>query len=242
VRPAFGGWTRGRAVVALVALTLLAPVAYVVSAVVYFPAVLRLEHEPPERWALLEIREREAASASIEWSPRFRWAPLSEMSPYAKQAVLTAEDSRFYGHAGFDYDLLWNAFETGDTRATSTITQQTVKNLYLSPTRSVSRKLREAILTWWIELWLPKERILEVYLNVVELGPGIFGFDAASRFYFDRPVNAISAEQAAWLAATLPSPLVSHPAAPTPELEKRQRAILSRMNLYYEREDVLRGE
>ncbi|MEN8158563.1 MAG: monofunctional biosynthetic peptidoglycan transglycosylase [Myxococcota bacterium] len=231
-----------RPLVVLVGLAALAPAAYVASAVVFFPAVLRHGTEAPESWAMLELRAREAERAQTEWAPRFRWVPLSEFSPHVVQAVLTAEDSPFYEHGGFDYDELTRARETGDTRGTSTITQQTVKNLYLSPSRSVPRKLREALLTWWMELWLPKDRILELYLNIVELGPGIFGFEAASRFYFDRSANAVSPEQAALLAATLPAPLLRHPASPSPDLERRQRAILSRMRQYYQPSDSLLAE
>jgi monofunctional biosynthetic peptidoglycan transglycosylase len=226
----------------LLGLATLAPLLYVASAALYFPAVLRHGAEPPERWAMLELRAREAEQAQQAWSPHVRWAPLSEISPHVVQAVLTAEDSVFYKHDGFDYDALHRARETGDTRGTSTLTQQTVKNLYLSPTKSLLRKLREALLTWWMELWLPKDRILELYLNIAELGPGIFGVEAASRFYFDRPARDVSPEQAALLAATLPAPLLRHPASPNSDLEQRQRAILARMRFYYDPGDALRGE
>lgn len=235
-RPGRRGLALGAALAALGAMLIIGP------AVALFPAVLRHRTESPERWAMLEVRAREAERAQVAWSPRFEWVPLSEVSPYVVQAVLTAEDSRFHAHEGFDWDLLVRAAETGDTRATSTITQQTVKNLYLSPRQTLLRKLREAVLTWWMELWLPKGRILELYLNVAELGPGIFGVEAASRFYFDRSASELTAAQAALLAATLPSPLAAHPAAPSPRLEERQRAILTRMGYYYERQDVLVGE
>jgi len=219
----------------LVGIVLITPAVYFASVLHSFPAVLRHRTEPPRQWAMLEIRAREARQNDREWSPRFTWVPLSDISPDIVQAVLAGEDEIFYQHDGFDYDALWLAWNSGDTRGTSTITQQTVKNLYLSPVRTFSRKLREAVLTWWMEHFLSKDRILELYLNIVELGPGIFGVEAASRFYFNRSADLISREQAALLAATLPAPLSSQPASPSPSLLRRQRSILFKMQRYYER-------
>jgi monofunctional biosynthetic peptidoglycan transglycosylase len=186
---------------------------------------------------MMRIRARAAEDQGLAWSPKHEWVPLSQMSSNVVQAVLAAEDPGFYEHSGFDATALWNAWETGDQRGTSTISQQTAKNLYLSPARSWTRKAREALLTWWMERWLPKDRILELYLNVVELGPGIFGIEAAASFYFSGSAASLSPAQSALLAATLPAPLVMNPASPSPRLHRRQRIILHRMRRGYSAPD-----
>jgi monofunctional biosynthetic peptidoglycan transglycosylase len=231
-----------RALLFLMLAGLLAPVLFVGSVVVYFPLVLWHGREPPRQTSLMEIRARDAARESLEWSPRYRWIPLAEISPHFVQSVLAAEDPDFYQHSGFDIDALAHAWETGDTRGTSTITQQTVKNLYLSPSRTVLRKLREAVLTWWSELCLSKDRILELYVNIVELGPGIFGVEAAAQAYFGTAASTLSKERAALLAATLPAPLVGNPASPSPGLRRRQRRILRWVDQLYPRVDVFSPE
>ncbi|MBW3660319.1 MAG: monofunctional biosynthetic peptidoglycan transglycosylase [Gemmatimonadetes bacterium] len=220
-------------------LVALLPVLYVASAAVYFPAIVWHRYHAPRSSAMMRIRTTEAAAADIQLELRYRWVPLDSISSHLGRAALAAEDTRFYEHGGFDWEQMREAWEAnrraGRTlRGASTITQQTVKNLYLSPSRNVLRKGREAVLTAWMEAWLPKDRILELYLNVVELGPGIFGAEAASRAYFDRPAARLTREQAALLAATLPAPLTRNPAAPTGALRRRQGMILSRMSRWYE--------
>lgn len=186
----------------------------------------------------MEIREREAAVEGEDFEVRHAWVPLDSISPHLMHAVLAAEDTRFYEHRGFDWGQIreaWEASRSGNPlRGASTVTQQTVKNLYLSPSRNVLRKAREALLTVAMEAWLPKDRILELYLNVVELGPGIFGAEAASRAYFGRSAARLTRAQAALLAATLPAPLARNPGRPTAALHRRQRMILSRMSRWYE--------
>jgi monofunctional biosynthetic peptidoglycan transglycosylase len=161
-----------------------------------------------------------------------------EMPETLLRAVMVAEDTRFYEHDGFDLEQIreaWRANRSGKRlRGASTISQQMAKNVYLDPSRNFLRKGREAILTGWIELWLTKDRILEMYLNVVELGPGIFGARAASDAYFQQSPSELTREQSALLAATLPAPLARNPAAPTGSLQRRQRMILSRMGRWYE--------
>jgi monofunctional biosynthetic peptidoglycan transglycosylase len=228
---AIGRWTL---VLALV------PVLYVASAVVYFPAVVWHRFVAPRSSELMEIRAREARIEGRPFEVRHDWVPVVGISRHLIHGVLAAEDTRFYEHSGFDVEQIRSAWELnrrgGDRplRGASTITQQTVKNLYLSPSRNVLRKAREAVLTGWMELWLPKDRILELYLNVIELGPGIFGAEAASRAYFGRSVGELAREQGALLAATLPAPLVRNPEHPTRALRGRQRMILSRMGRWYE--------
>jgi monofunctional biosynthetic peptidoglycan transglycosylase len=222
----------------LVALALLAPALYVMSALAWFPAVCWHAQVAPRASAVMGYRMAEASAAGQKLRPRHEWVPFERIPETLVQAVLVAEDTRFYEHRGFDVEQIRKAWRTnrsgGRLRGASTISQQTAKNLYLDPSRNFLRKGREAILTAWLELWLPKERILEAYLNVVELGPGIFGAGAAARLYFDREAGDLTRAQAALLAATLPAPLSRNPAASTASLRSRQRMILSRMGRWYE--------
>jgi monofunctional glycosyltransferase len=209
----------------------------VASVVMWFPVVIWHRFRAPQATALMHVRADEATARGETWAPRYRWVPLERISPNLEAAVLAAEDTRFYEHHGFDFEQIRSAIEareSGDRlRGASTISQQTVKNLYLSPRRDLFRKVREAALTGWMELWLSKRRILEVYLNVVELGPGVFGAEAASRLYFDRPAAGLTPSQAALLAATLTAPLDRNPATPTPGLRRRQRLVLARMDRWF---------
>jgi monofunctional biosynthetic peptidoglycan transglycosylase len=148
--------------------------------------------------------------------------------------VIVAEDSAFWQHEGLDYQEIRNSIETafargGEIRGASTITQQLAKNLYLSPSRNPLRKLRELIITRRLEAALPKARIFEIYLNVVEWGEGIWGVEAAARTYFGVPASALSREQSALLAGALINPIAYSPARPPPRLLRRQQIILSRM-------------
>ncbi|HUP00342.1 MAG TPA: monofunctional biosynthetic peptidoglycan transglycosylase [Gemmatimonadota bacterium] len=215
----------------------LIPVLYVGSAVIYFPAVLWHRYHPPGETALMEIRGREARAEGRDWDPRYEWVPITRISPHLGRAVLAGEDSRFYEHHGFDIEQIreaWEASRRGARlRGASTITQQTARNLYLSPSRNILRKSREALLAAWMELWLPKDRILELYLNIVELGPGLFGAEAAARAYFGRSAGGLTPDQAALLAATLPAPLARNPGSPSPGLYRRQWLILARMDRWY---------
>jgi monofunctional biosynthetic peptidoglycan transglycosylase len=209
----------------------------VASVVMWFPAVLWHRFRPPHATALMHVRADETAARGEMWEPRYAWVPLDRISPNLEAAVLAAEDTRFYEHHGFDMEQIRSALEARERgsrlRGASTISQQTVKNLYLSPRRDLLRKVREAVLTAWMELWLPKRRILEIYLNVVELGPGVFGAEAASRLYFDRPAARLTPSQAALLAATLTAPLDRNPARPTPGLRSRPRLVLARMDRWF---------
>ena len=160
----------------------------------------------------MEYREREWRREGKKYRIRQKWVPLSRISPYLIKAVLIGEDDKFWKHEGFDYEAMEKALEK-DIKAKkfklggSTISQQLAKNLYLSPAKNPIRKMREAIITWRIEKALSKKRILELYLNVVEWGPGgIFGIEAASRHYYGKPASDLGSEEAARLAAVLPNP------------------------------------
>lgn len=151
--------------------------------------------------------------------PRLQWHPI----PIAKiplqviRAVFVGEDSRFYTHSGFDIIAIREAFEYNWTQGrlalgASTISQQTVKNLFLSPARTPWRKWHELVLTWALEHHLSKRRILEIYLNTAEFGRGIYGVEAASENYWGTPINKVTVQQAAELAASLPGPKKNNPA------------------------------
>src|SRR6185312_5147153 len=140
------------------------------------------------------------------------WRPLAEISPHLVRAVIAGEDAKFCRHHGFDWDAIeaaWQRYESGRGRlvGASTISMQTAKNVFLWPGRDWPRKALEAWFTVWIETFWSKRRIIEVYLNVVEWGPGIYGAEAASRHYFGKPAASLTASEAARLAAVIPDPL-----------------------------------
>jgi monofunctional biosynthetic peptidoglycan transglycosylase len=160
-----------------------------------------------------------------------QWVPLAGISPNLTRAVIVAEDGRFCQHWGVDFIEAANAIRRasdGYPRGASTITMQVAKNLFLLPVKSYLRKIVEIPLTFAIELAWPKRRILEVYLNIVELGPGIFGAEAASQAHFGRSAAGLSARQAAQLAVSLPNPIVRDAGAPGPRTAHRASVIQAR--------------
>ncbi|MEM9684183.1 MAG: monofunctional biosynthetic peptidoglycan transglycosylase [Pseudomonadota bacterium] len=163
------------------------------------------------------------------------WTPLSRMSPHVVRAVIGLEDSRFCNHGGIDWDSVGDALSDhlkgGRLRGASTISMQTAKNLFLWPDQHFLRKALEAPLTYMIEGVLGKRRILEIYLNIVELGPGIYGVEAASQIYFKRPARALTPWQAGLLAAILPSPRKWSPIRPTDYIRDRARTSMARAEL-----------
>lgn len=162
------------------------------------------------------------------------WVDLDEVSPSFLLAVVAAEDQKFPHHRGFDLDSIADALETaaegGQLRGASTISQQVAKNVFLWPERSWVRKGLEAYYTALIELAWGKRRILEVYVNVAEMGPLVFGVEAASRHWYGIPASGLDAERAALLAAVLPSPLARSPVDPSPGVRDRQAWILRQMD------------
>ncbi|PKM13375.1 MAG: monofunctional biosynthetic peptidoglycan transglycosylase [Gammaproteobacteria bacterium HGW-Gammaproteobacteria-3] len=168
----------------------------------------------------------------------YRWIRYDHISAYAVGAVIAAEDQRFFQHHGFDTDEIYKAlntyFEGGKLRGASTLSQQVAKNLFLSPARAFWRKGLEIWFTVLIEALWPKQRIIEMYLNIAEFGDHLFGIEAAARHYFGIPARQLSAQQAALLAATLPNPLKLQADRPSHYLYQRQAWILRQMkNLGY---------
>lgn len=158
---------------------------------------------------------RQLADRSL---PVLRWRPVSidQIPRYLIRATVIAEDANFFGHSGFDFTAMRRAFNYNlkqgkVARGASTISQQTAKNLFFTPSRNPLRKWHEAVMTWAMEKNLPKTRILELYLNVVEFGTGIYGVDAASRAYWNKSVATVTLDEAIGLAASLPSPKNSNP-------------------------------
>jgi monofunctional biosynthetic peptidoglycan transglycosylase len=198
------------------------------------PDVRPLRRERPASTAFMRIREAEAKSAGKPVRFVQRWVPYSRISPMLVRAVLVTEDAGFWQHDGIDYEEVRAAFSDtlykGETlRGASTITQQLAKNLYLSPSRNPYRKIKELLITRRLEAELTKGRILELYLNVIEWGNGIWGAEAAAETYFGVPASALSAEQAALLAGAIINPRVYSPAHPNARLRRRQQIILGRM-------------
>ena len=161
------------------------------------------------------------------------WVPLEQIAAVLPRAVIAAEDNLFCRHWGFDFAALQGEikgyFAGGQARGASTISMQTAKNLFLWPDRNLPRKVLEAWLTPQVELLWPKRRILEVYLNIVEFGPGIYGAEAAAQHYFSKPASALSTREAALLAVVLPSPRAWSPARPTDFINGRARTIQARI-------------
>jgi len=198
------------------------------------PDVRALRTKNPGTTAFMELRAEEARARGAKPRREQRWVGYDQISPNLRRAVLVAEDSAFWQHDGVDLEQLKESIEINlergqFVRGASTITQQLAKNLYLSPSRDPLRKLRELFIARQLEGELSKRRILEIYLNVVEWGDGIFGAEAAARTYFGKPASALSAEEAALLAGALINPRVHNPAKPTRRLKRRQEIILERM-------------
>ncbi len=200
------------------------------------PNVSSLSTANPTQTALMQMRQDETQRQGLEISRQWKWVPLAQISPYLRQAVVAAEDASFFTHEGFDWEGIKNAarynFEVGELkRGGSTITQQLAKNLYLSPERSLFRKAREAYISRSLEHHLTKQRILELYLNVAEWGHDIYGAEAAAQHHFKISSSNLTPDEAAWLAAMLPSPRRYDPLQKTTALTRRYERILKQIQL-----------
>jgi monofunctional biosynthetic peptidoglycan transglycosylase len=195
--------------------------------------VLFFRFVPVPTSGLMVQRRIEAWSAEKSYTSRHRWVPLEEISPSLGAAVIAAEDQNFTDHFGFDWQAIEKAVQHNEhsrrKRGASTVSQQTAKNLFLWNSRSWTRKGLEAWFTLLIELGWSKKRILEVYLNIVEFGDGIYGAEAAARTYFGKPAKRLTPSEAALLAAVLPNPRKFHASAPSDYLRGRQAWILNQM-------------
>lgn len=198
------------------------------------PDVRPLADTPPDETAFMRLRDDEAHDKGTPARRAYQWVRYDRIALTLKRAVLVAEDDLFWQHEGVDLDQIREAIEDRLSRGEplrggSTITQQLAKNLYLSPSRSPIRKLRELMITRLLERLLTKRRILELYLNVIEWGDGVWGAEAASRRYFRKSAAQLSASEAALLAGAIINPVRYSPAAPPRRLRNRQQMILRRM-------------
>ena len=199
------------------------------------PNVAALRTTNPTTTALMDARLEQVGAGGTRLPRHWVWVPLSRISPHLRRAVIAAEDASFFTHEGFDWEGMKDAalydLEQGSLkRGGSTITQQLAKNLYLSSERSIFRKAQEALITRSLEHHLSKERILELYLNVAEWGTGVYGAEAAARHHFKKSASELTEEEAAWLAAILPSPRRYDPLRKTTALVRRYERVLHRMS------------
>jgi monofunctional biosynthetic peptidoglycan transglycosylase len=239
------------ALVILAAFTL-----FVVYEAVTFPRLSELQTKNPETTSMIETRLKEAREQGREPRRIQQWVPLSRISPNLQRAVLAGEDTNFVTHHGFDYEAIQRAWDDaqkdsekeakqeGDEdpsdwipdlskfkRGGSTISQQLAKNLYLSSERTAARKVKEAAITYFMERSVSKCRILEIYLNVIEWGDGVYGAEAAAQVNFHKPAANLNQNEAAFLAAMIPSPLnIFNPQKNLRRVQRRQRVILRGMN------------
>jgi monofunctional biosynthetic peptidoglycan transglycosylase len=193
------------------------------------PDVGKLARENPVTTAFIELRKDQAHAQGTPFALRWTWRPLPMISKYLRAAVVYAEDARFFEHAGVDWEAVSAAAEDNFRVGGSTITQQLAKNLYLSPERSIIRKVREMWIAYALEDHLDKRRILELYLNVVEWGDGVFGAEAAARHWYHKSAAQLTPAQAARLAVALPNPRLRSPAVVSAELDRKAARILRLM-------------
>ena len=220
----------GRAIVALLG------IGFGCAAYLYLtlPDVRSLKTANPPSTAFIDLRAREAHARGEEPRRVQKWMPYAHISQNLKRAVLVTEDSRFWTHEGIDFDELKESMETnwerGEfARGGSTITQQLAKNLYLSPSKNPVRKVREFLIARALEAELSKQRILELYLNEIEWGDGIYGAEAAARTYFRKSCGDLSPQEAALLAAAIANPRILDPGHPSTRLRRRQQMVMHRM-------------
>ena len=217
------------------------------------PRVSTLRDENPATTSMIETRIREAERNGQQPKRVQVWVSLDKISPQLQRAVIAGEDTNFATHHGFDYEAIQRAWDQAQKeadkaakqegendswlpnmpdfkRGASTISQQLAKNLYLSSERSFMRKGQEAIITYFMERNLSKRRILELYLNVIEWGDGIYGAEAASQYYFHKPAANLNARESAFLSAMIPNPrTVFNPQVNPKRVARRQRIILKLM-------------
>ena len=209
-------------------------IAFAIAQAWFFAHVLYFTHFEPASSAFMDRTLEQLREKNPRARLAHKWVPYERISENLKRAVVAAEDARFLDHEGFDWEMIQKAIVKNERRGrvvagASTISQQLAKNLFLSGERSWLRKGQEAIITWMLEHVMPKRRILELYLNVAQWGDGVFGAEAAARHHFGVPAGSLSAEQAAWLAAILPSPKRYDRGRLTAYLAGRVDTILARM-------------
>ena len=202
--------------------------------VVWLPDVSPLKKNPPKTTAYIELRKRQAKAAGRKLDLRWTWVPSGSISENLKRAVVTAEDDEFWRHDGVEWSAIRSAYERNRKAGRfaaggSTITMQLARNLYLSPSKNPLRKAKEILIARRLERELGKRRILELYLNVVEWGKGVFGCEAAARVYFGISCAELSYEEAVAMAVVLPNPRRWNPAKRGPYVERNSARIMGRI-------------
>ena len=208
-------------------------VVYVILSIPYF-GVLSLGNTNPDETALMRQRLAEAEDDGRPLKITRTWIPIGKIPKYVLDCIVVAEDGTFYEHGGIDWfeiqeSLEKNLEEGRAARGASTITQQLAKNLFLSTSKDPLRKLREVIITVMMERTLEKRRILELYVNLIEWGRGVFGIEAAARTYFGKSASALTLDEAARLAAVIPSPLRHRPDTDSRYVLRRKAIVLGRL-------------
>ncbi len=196
--------------------------------------VLLWKYVDPGSTRFMEIRLEELRAQKPDVQLQHQWVPYAKISPHLKRALVASEDARFVDHEGFDWDGIQRAIEKNKKKGRfvaggSTISQQLAKNLFLSPSKNYFRKAEEALITLMLETLWDKQRIFEVYLNVIEWGNGVFGAEAAARHYYNQSAAQLNAEQSARLAGMVPNPRFYDRNRNTPGLAKKTAIILARM-------------
>ena len=226
---------RSPRILRLVAWVLAAIALLLVAVNAWFAAhILWWRDHPVGETSFMAYRMDELRAKSPKAALQYQWVPYERISNNLKRAMVAAEDSKFVDHEGFDWEGIQLAMEKNQKKGRvvaggSTITQQLAKNLFLTPSRSYWRKAEEAVITVMLEAFLPKRRILEIYLNVIEWGSGVFGAEAAAKRYFGVSAAQLSPEQAARLAAMAPNPRFYERNQGAPGLAKKTGIILARM-------------
>ncbi len=209
-------------------------VVYTIHCILAIPDLCQLKTKNPETSAFMEMRKDQWKEKNLKRKIDRRWVPLSSVSKSLRNAVIAAEDPNFYFHHGLDFYSIKLAFqenweEKKVVRGASTITQQLMKNLYLSSSQNPMRKLKEAILSWRVEGCVRKDRLLEIYLNTIEWGESTYGIEAAARKYFGKSAASLDAAESALLAAMIPNPILRNPYKKNPSLWRKKNGILSIM-------------
>lgn len=201
--------------------------------VISFLSILLFRWINPPFTPLMLIRSLEQKWDGKTMKIDKKWVPLENISPFLITAVVSSEDNKFLVHHGFDWDAIHQAYESNKKgkriKGASTISQQTAKNLFLWPSRSYVRKAFEAYFTFLIELLWSKERIMEVYLNIIEMGDGVYGAEQAAWTYYHKPASRLTIGESAGIASILPNPRLFNPIKPSQRIARHQQWITQRI-------------
>ncbi len=226
-------WSPYRKITVIIAGLIVVFAGWIGISLLFLPSVAPLAN--PRVSLVITVKDWNRKSHPFVLGPRNRnWVPISAVPPSLKKAVIAAEDANFYAHEGVDYEAIREAIKTDlqkgkFVRGGSTITQQVAKNVFLSREKTISRKIKEFVLARRIDDTLTKSRILELYLNAVELGPMVYGVGHASRYYFGKYPSALTVRESAFLASMLPGPKVYDPYRKLDRVMRRSERILRRM-------------